>query len=475
MIKQLRLEKGILIIACTGLALRILFILIGAHVYFDRSNIFVSGDTAAWATCFQNLYKFGTYTVSQSNEFGYFGRMPGYSFFMGIIYLLSGHDWETVYPIVGWLQTLLDFFGIILIYKIGERLFVDKRTATILAILYATYPFIIVWTPVAYSEYLSIFILLAGIYCFLCEEKKHSYAVSGLLIGLAVLFRPQIMVFMPLLIGSILVKERTRAAFKKTRVFIIFFLLSYSPWPLRNYINHQKLVLTQDIRGFANWNTDVVSFMQYVYSVKGEWEPQFSSIIRNGKVSWPKEAYLTEGDSIKLNRAVFLSQNCGSGFSEWEGYWKEKFSKPNCNSEIKKLFDEMRLEQMENNSFHFWVTIPFKNLKKAIFKTTLYSQSTTARKVASLLFFYRTFLIILGLAGCYFLYRSEHRNKGWAIVILINFLLVYISICAGTSVQLRNIEIRYFLQADILLLIPAAYVIPKLFDWFLRRKHGKKA
>ncbi|HET8647000.1 MAG TPA: hypothetical protein VFO85_16005, partial [Vicinamibacteria bacterium] len=42
------------------------------------------------------------------------------------------------------------------------------------------------------------------------------------------------------------------------------------------------------------------------------------------------------------------------------------------------------------------------------------------------------------------------------------FVLLYLTLCAGTSPQLRNIEMRYFLPADVLLLIPAAGLISRL-------------
>src|SRR5581483_7917821 len=96
--------------------------------------------------------------------------------------------------------------------------------------------------------------------------------------------------------------------------FTLLFLIGYTPWPMRNYVNYHKVVLTQDLRGFQNWNPDVISFMQYTFSVKAEWEPQFTEIEKNKKVEWPRDAYLLPGDSAKLARAVYLSQNCGSGF-----------------------------------------------------------------------------------------------------------------------------------------------------------------
>jgi len=473
MFTSIKIEKKILIIALVGLAVRLFFILVGAKIYFNRPDIFVDGDTQCWRDCFTSLLHSGSYTLNPNHEYGYFGRMPGYSFFMGIFYLILGQNWDTVYPVIGWFQTLLDFFGIILIYRIGQKLFSGNSAAVILAWLYALYPFIIVWTPVVYSEYMSIFFLLLSIYFFVHEEKKYNYAAGGFFLGIGSLFRPQLLLLLPVLLIAVLIRYRKQfgSAFSKAFVFGLLFVIAYSPWPIRNYVNHGKLIITQDLRGFPNWDVDVISFLQYIYSVKSEWDPQFSQIIHNEKVVWPKAAYLSEGDSAKLERAAYLAQNCGSGFSEWKTYWKDEVKKEdNCNEEIKNIFDELRKEQLEKNAFHFWVILPLENLKKAIFKLTLYDTSTLARKMASLLFVYRTLLLLIGIFGCYSLLKSNQPGAYFGGIVLGYFLVVYITLCAGSSPQLRNIEMRYFLPADILLLIPGAFAISNLYT----RISGKK-
>lgn len=467
-----KIEKKVLIVALAGLAVRLFFILIGAKFYFNRPDIFIDGDTQVWAACIENLIKHGTYKITASHEYSYFARMPGYSFFMGIFYLLTGQNWDAAYPIIAWFQTLLDFFGIILIYRIGEKLFSGTRTALTLAWLYAFYPFVIVWTPVVYSEYMSIFFLLLSVYCFLHGEKKWGYSLSGLFLGLGVLFRPQLILLAPVLAVTILIRYRkqTGAAFKKTFLFTLLFLVAYAPWPIRNYVNYDKLILTQDLRGIPNWDIDALAFMEYIYSVKAEWEPQFSQIVENKKVEWPRTAYLSEGDSAKLAHVTFLSQNCGRGFSNWRNYWKESVGDDNCSKEIKEIFDGLRKEQMEKNAFHFWVVLPLQNLKKAIFKLTLYDTSTLARKAASLLFVYRTLLLLIGIFGCYSLLKSNQPGAYFGGVALSYFLILYITLCSGIGPQFRNIEMRYFLQADVIMLIPAAFVINMLYN----RLRGKK-
>lgn len=452
-----------------GFVLRILFVLVGAKYYFGRENIFVDGDTQVWVACIQNLIETGTYTMNPGHEYGYFGRTPGYSFFIGIFYLLTGKDWNAAYPVIGWAQVFMDVIAIYFVYKIGLKLFSgDKKAAVIPAFLYATYPFIIVWNPVVYSESLSIFFLILGFYYFIYEEKKFNYFISGVFISLSVLCRPQILLMIGLT-GIIIFwknKKDFTALLKKSFQFGLAVLVVYGSWPIRNYVNYGKIELTHDLRGFEVWGSDALAFREYIYSVKAEWEPQFSDILHNSRVVFPKEAYISEGDSLKLEEAVYLSKNCGSGFSHWRGYWKDPISEGNCNERIQKLYDELRENQVKHNALNYYLILPLKNIQKAIFKLKLYDTKSIGRKIASILFIYRTLLIFLGIIGIFLLFKQNKGNTDIAWIVLSFLLLLYLLICAGTGPDFRNIEMRYFLPADVLLLITASVSLKKISEKF---------
>lgn len=469
MLSELRTNKNLQITLLAGLVLRVLFVLVGAKYYFGRENIFVDGDTATWARSFQNLIEQGIYSLNLSHEYGYFGRTPGYSFFIGIFYLLTGKDWNAAYPLIAWSQVLLDVVAIYFIYKIGVKLFPEqKKYAVIPAMLYSTYPFIIVWNPVVYSESISIFFLVLGFYYFIHEEKKFNYTFSGIYISLSVLCRPQILLIIGLLGLSILIINRKNISvlITKSMQFGVAVIVVYGSWPIRNYINYGKIELTHDLRGFEVWGADAIAFREYIYSIKAEWEPQFSDILHNENVYFPKEAYISDQDSLKLKKAVHLSKNCGSGFSNWRGYWKEPVTGENCNDEIKKLFDELRVNQTKQNPLNYYLIIPLKNLQKAIFKTKLYDTKTTGRKIASLLFIYRTLMIILGLLGILIIIKQHKELQYIAFLILSYFVMLYLLVCGGTGPDFRNIEMRYFLPADILLLITASVPLTKIINKF---------
>jgi 4-amino-4-deoxy-L-arabinose transferase-like glycosyltransferase len=465
-------HKTIFIFLFFGLLVRVFFTLFIAQSYFGRENVYVDGDTSSWAECIENLIKTGTYTIQPLCEYCYFVRMPGYSFFIGIFFLITGQNWEAAFPIIGWVQIFFDVWAIWIIYKIGLLIFSDKKIALILAFLYATYPFIIVWNPVVYSESMSIFFMLTSLFYFLHEKKKYNLIKSGILISFAILFRPQIAIIIPIMIFFILYKNRQnfKILCKKTLQFIIIISIVYGAWPLRNYINYNKIILTQDIRNNVMWREDVISYIQYIYSVKSEWQPQFGQIIRNEKVSFPDAVNMSKDDSLKLVEAIYLSQNCGSGFSRYPGYWKERVNGENCDKRINELFTELRNNQIKNNPVQFYLLVPLQNLKKALFKTTLYDSTSLIRKAASFLFYYRSFLIILGLIGCILIFKRKIYNNMAITIILLYFIVLYVMLCGGTSIQFRNIEMRYFLPADILLLIPASYLIHRCSKFIFHLK-----
>ena len=223
---------------------------------------------------------------------------------------------------------------------------------------------------------------------------------------------------------------------------------------------HDELIFTKNADGFANWQEDVISFMQYTYSLKAEWDPQYTSIIKNQETVYPKIAYTNKADSIKLERAIYLAKNCGSGFSFKKGYWKSSFFEPNCNDSITYIFNELRTKQIKENPINFYLKVPLENLKKSIFKSKLYNQESVARKYASFLFIWRTLLIIFGILGSILILKDRNFHMG--LIFILFFISIYFTLSFGTSPFMRNIEVRYFLPADIILILPASFSLMKI-------------
>jgi len=483
MISRLHLQP-VYLIFLLGLVVRFFFLLFGAEIYFGRPDFYFDADTDSYFRPIRYLIEHGTFSGDLNHEYGPFLRTPGYPFFIGIFYLLAAKDFILTYQLTTCAQLIFDAFSVIIIYKIGEKIFDNGKTAAILAILYALYPFVIVWNVVVHSDSICIFFLLVSMLFFVSKNLKYNYYLSGIFLAISLLMRPQIGLLLPCLIIALVVANcaniRTlflpnKKVLKSILQLLMGFLLLYSAWPIRNYVNYNKIMFFHDTQYSVGkeHDADFRAFWDYIFALKAEWEPQFSNIIHNKDVTFPDDAYVVEGDSAKLAHAIYLSQNCGSGFSWWKGYWKDKITGTNCNDEIVKLFNELRDNQIKYNKLNYYIWVPLQNLKKAIFKTKLYDQQSLARKTASYMFLYRTFLILMGLGGAYLINKhtiltsNDHtRELMIAIVAFTVTWYIYMSFIH------RNIEIRYFLPTDVLLLIPASYLLSFIHSLFREKYYG---
>ena len=138
-----------------------------------------------------------------------------------------------------------------------------------------------------------MFLLLLSLFFFANINLKNSF-FSGFFLALAALTRPQIIPLFGiyLLVMLISFKKLNYYSYKNILILAFSFTIIYGAWPLRNYMNHDRIVITKNAEGFPDWTKDVISFMQFTYSVKTEWDPQYTSIIKNKSTIFPKEAYI---------------------------------------------------------------------------------------------------------------------------------------------------------------------------------------
>lgn len=452
-----------------GLLLRIVFMLWGAPIYYGTSEYAAKGgDTHAWVVSMQNLVHSGTYTADPNYEDGKFFRPPGYSFFLLPFYFLSGFDLNLMYLLAQIFQVLLDTLSILLIFKIIKNVNGKDEVALLGSFLYCIYPFSIVWSPYLYAESPSVFFLLLSFYFVTCEPNRKNYLTSGIALGFAVLLRVQIIFAAPAIAIYLLSKNQS---FKKLFIspaifFFLAFGITYGSWPLRN-LCYGKFIPAEELQNDKHFSADFIAYMFYIWSVKTDHNPQFEQIINGQQVEWPKASFLHPEDSATLARMAVLCNTCGRGFSHFKAS-AGKIDKPilednECTNEIAATFNRLRIEQIKENPFHFYITVPLSNLKKALFKLTLYGEkSTLVKLVSTVLFSYRTLFIFLGLLGVWLNKKMRLVDQTFLNILLIYFLLWYLVISFGY----RNMEIRYFLMNDVLMLIPASvsiiFVLKKL-------------
>ena len=453
-------------IVIAGFILRILFLLFGAEVYYGKEDFYLGGDTNWWVVNIVNLIENGVYTDQIGSEYGYFTRTPGYSFLIGFFYLITNKDMDLALKLIPFFQVLVDTISIYLIFNIAKNLFKDSIAPIITSVLYAFYPFIIVWTAIDYAESSSVFLFLLSIYLLQKAKSKKSYVLTGVILSLAILTRIQLILAIPIFCCIVLWKtyQETNKIFNyKIILFTLSIIFIYGSWPIRNYVNHNKLIFSQHLGDRQHWSPDYIKFMEYIWAVKVDYEPQYSQIISGeGSVLFPETSYKTPEDSILLDSVVNLARTCGEGFSYFAhsaGYRSDVVirGENDCNDKIVALFDHLILNQKKNNTLSYYFLVPLGNLKKAVFKNQLYkSSSSFISNIGFILFSYRTFLILIGIFGsAYLLFHKNTITDNQIFTVIVSYVIVWYIFQAFFY---RNMEIRYLLHADILLLIPAGYI-----------------
>jgi 4-amino-4-deoxy-L-arabinose transferase-like glycosyltransferase len=460
----------IFVILLVALLLRLLFLHYGVPLYFHDSNFnHLLGDSTLWLNSLENLIKHGTYCTDFQHKIGYFEKPPGYTFFLFPFYKLSGNHIHLTILITVYAQLVIDVASVYLLYAICNKLFNSTLISNIAAIIYTFYPFSIIWTPVIYAETLSIFVMLLAIY-FLVSDKKyklHKMIIVGLLLGYASLCRLQVGFLVPCVIIYFFIIKQSYSHFIKNSLFLtIGFCAIYIWWPLRNIVFHHQAIISMKSDSPC-YQEDMYGFWNYITTIQEGFEPEFKQIIENKKIDLPPIAFKNVSDSNLVIETFKMCQTCGSSFSNFSNSVKKPIQLDSaCNHQIKINFDLLTTNQKKHNPFHAYVTVPLLNLKKAIFKSSkMGSESSIMYK---LLFSYRSFLILFGFIS-FFLFKHKTNTGTYNIlkIIMLYFSIWYLYVCF----IYRNLEMRYFLHADILLIIIFSFGFINMIN-FLRKKES---
>ncbi len=232
---------------------------------------------------------------------------PLYSLFLALIYRIFGQN-----PvIVRLIQVLLNSLLCILIYLVGKKAF-NTRIATIALVIAVVYYDLFEMSRFMLSENLFTFFLTGVLYCLYQVKSKDPaginfyQAMAGILLGLATLTRGITVVFPVVLLFWVIM---TRQKMKNFLVIIVFFMLTMSPWVIRNYRVHGSLILTDTHGG-------IVFLGGNLPEARGQWDAE--PVLRRYPhlTDWPEaardKAYFHEGlkvirDYPKLAYAQLLS------------------------------------------------------------------------------------------------------------------------------------------------------------------------
>jgi len=176
-----------------------------------------------------------------------------YSVLCATIYYFTGHS----YLAVKILQILISLFTCFLLYKISSKLFGDK-IGIIAFILGLSHPALIVYSVKLHPLTLDIFLFVTSVYflMFVIEGQKiiKNSFLAGLSLGAALLTRPTIGLFIPVIFTIFL---KMIKPFRNV-LRIVFYLtigiaIAVTPLIVRNYFVFNRVVILPNDSGVNFW------------------------------------------------------------------------------------------------------------------------------------------------------------------------------------------------------------------------------
>ncbi len=234
-------KKILLLILLLCLLLRLVWI-------FVFTPLELTDDPRAYDTIAKGLVQGEGYHEEGKRAF----RPPGYPYFLASLYTIFG---AFTLP-VRLVQTVMAVITCLIIFFLGKK-FANERTGLWAAGFFAVYPQCIRYPGNLYVETLFIFLFLYAMVFLFDVVKLPSYTksiIAGILLGLSALVREvTLILILPILLWAILVinsyseKKQLR---KRLSVFVMFFVLTISPWTLRNYFLFQSFIPISTSGGF---------------------------------------------------------------------------------------------------------------------------------------------------------------------------------------------------------------------------------
>lgn len=176
---------------------------------------------------------------------------PGYEYFLAGIYAVFGHRYEAVWVV----QAIMHAASAFLIYLIAYRLFREegRRIGLLAAGLFGFWPDLIEISAMLMTETLYLFFTIAVVYVFVrmyaVPTSRGGALLLGAMTGLAILTRPPLILFVPILLFFFWQKHTYRAL----GYFLFALGAALLPWVIRNYLIYHQVILTTMIGEFNLW------------------------------------------------------------------------------------------------------------------------------------------------------------------------------------------------------------------------------
>ncbi|WBO84957.1 glycosyltransferase family protein [Hymenobacter yonginensis] len=472
-----------------GLGVRLLFLLVGAKIYYAgrQGDIYNNGDSYSYILSFHNLLQYGRYSFDLLEPDAAVGRMPGYPFFYGLHYLVFDRFALLAVAVT---QVLLDTLGIWLLYVVTARLAPARSWAPLVAALLLTfYPFSIVWVTIIGTETLGLFlVLLWWATLLLARPRTRNWVLLGVLLAVILYVREFLGVCLAITVLYLL-RRAARAGFRVGAVrplaFVVLgFLSLYVWWPMRNYATMGRFIpLKPAAAGYASLREDTQAALAWILTWTNDVTMGIDEILLAKQPAFPAHVISTPAEKQLIDSLVVLSRTCASSFhvratlyaagagapdtseNGLEQYRQAQLANTlrhrNCNPQVAAGFQRLQASYEHRHPIRSRVEVPLQNLRKILFKsqfkTAAGTQMTMAQRISSLLFTWRSILLVIGLAGAW----RYRKLPGLRPALLFSAVIF-----GYMAIIFRSMEMRYLLQADVFMLVPAALL---LAGWIPRR------
>lgn len=432
-----------------ALTIRVLFAVWAAPVIWGAENVFIHADSSSFLKPAENLRLLGTYSNDLDFEDGFFTRVPGYTLIIFLLGFLPGE----VTKWIALLQIVLDSSTALICGILSFQIYRHSSAFWIGGLLYTLYPFALFWITPTVPDTLTTFLCFTALWLFTNIRPKHwMVAIHGGALAAITLSREYLgLLVIPAAFAWLQALRFRPVALKYGVVAALAFIIVYSPWPIRNYVNHGQLILLRaDSSGYRQYTQELLAAVDWMSA----WTPNQDSYLR--QFAYGEELYLPEhvlgpGEKALLDELQKRALECGNGIRLWGG--QSEVEDP-CTEELVSGFEALKSSYIDRHPFRWALEVPSKNVFKILFKSELSKQNDSTRdKLARLLFLLRTVFILLAICSAW---RFRHQTSAQAIALTCCTLYLFMAF------EVRGVQMRYLLQADSLGLALAGALVASL-------------
>jgi hypothetical protein len=439
-------KQLIWLIFSTALIMRLIYAVFVAPRVLG-AGIYIHADTPSFVAPGVYLRELGVYTSDPGFRDALFTRVPGYALVLWMIGFLTSN----IYPVVAAVQVVVDSITAVMLAMVAMRA-AGKQAGLLTGLLYATYPFALWWVTLTIPDVMTTALAVGGILLF-TRDRNHPLrdaAFDGAFVALATLSREYlILLICPMAVAWLLYIPSWHNRIKTVVVSGLVTLLVYLPWPLRNYVNHgETIVFRSASSGYRQYAPDMGAALNWMAT----WTPRqgdyLDKLSQNEPLDLPAHV-LTKDEENWANRLFERARECGTGIRLWGGQTEPDVE---CNDEVIAGFTKLKKSYVARHPVRWLFEVPLLNLHKTLFKAELIRPTVKPiiTTISGVLFGYRSLIVLVGLFALF-----TYRKRREMLVIAAFSLTVYVFM-AG---YIRGLQMRYLLQADVILLVPFSILV----------------